>query len=448
MAQGEPVRSPPTSAGTRAGAHRQPAVPRRVTVAGIHSSQVREESGTGSGGPFDHSRADLRTQVLVLIHPLPLPSAPPAGTVTASIEPMEVTMRTRVGLLCASIALVSGMLALTAVGQASGQAMRNTSSRVPVAGARSAAATEGVPSFGHVFLIIGENTTYSHLKLSNAPYLLGTIRPESAWLTNYYAATHWSQANYDAMVTGQFTRCEQQDLGISCHQNVDNLYHQMEVTGRTWKVWLEAGTAKCDTASGGSCSSNTACPLTGFYTTGNPPIQLDDIEGPNGVWSATTPSQDCLNNDVPSGTPKAPMSTLNSDLASGNVAAFNTIIPNGCEDGESNCKPVNNRYTQFDDFLAREVPKIQASSAYQHNGVIIILYDEDERAGGLAKKNGLGSGGHVACAIISPLVAPGSYSQKYYSYSVLRTLEDGFGISNYLGAANEVAPINNIWGNP
>jgi hypothetical protein len=28
---------------------------------------------------------------------------------------------------------------------------------------------EGVPALGHVFLIIGENTTYSHLTASNAP---------------------------------------------------------------------------------------------------------------------------------------------------------------------------------------------------------------------------------------------------------------------------------------
>ena len=56
---------------------------------------------------------------------------------------------------------------------------------------------------GHVFLIIGENTTYSHLTASNAPFLMGTIRPHAAWLSNYYAATHWSQANYVALVTGQ-----------------------------------------------------------------------------------------------------------------------------------------------------------------------------------------------------------------------------------------------------
>jgi len=314
---------------------------------------------------------------------------------------------------------------------------------------RSAAAPgEGVPAFGHVFLIIGENTTYSHLKASNAPFLTGVIRPRAAWLSNYYAATHWSQANYVALVTGQFTRCEQQDGGIACHQNVGSLFHQLDLAGLSWKVWLEAGTAKCDTGSGGRCTSNTACPLAGFYTTGNPPILFDDIEGPGGVWSPATPSAECLANDIPAGTPKAGMSTFNARLATGPVARFNMVIPNGCDDGEANCKPVNNRYTQFDDFLAAEVPKIEASPAFGSNGVIIVAYDEDERAGGLAPKNGLGSGGHVVCAIISPLAVPGPYAHKYFHYSLLRTLEDGFRLGGYLGNANAVAPIASIWHTP
>ena len=44
--------------------------------------------------------------------------------------------------------------------------------------------------------------------------------------SNYYAATHWSQANYVALMSGQFNHCQQQDGGIACHQDVDNLYHQ------------------------------------------------------------------------------------------------------------------------------------------------------------------------------------------------------------------------------
>ncbi|MGN6167021.1 MAG: hypothetical protein ACTHQQ_02460, partial [Solirubrobacteraceae bacterium] len=218
-------------------------------------------------------------------------------------------------VLCGTVAAVF----LVGMGSGSAAASVNTS-------------LEGVPSFGHVFLIVGENTDYTHVNATDAPYLMTQVRPQSAWLENYYGATHWSQANYVALVTGQFTPCEQHDGGIACHQNVDNLYHRLDVARSTWKVWLEAGTAKCDTGSGGSCSSNIACPLSGFYTTGNPPILFDDIEGPHGVWSPTTPSNECLANDVPAGTPSAGMSTFNEDLRTGNVAAFNTVIPNGCDD--------------------------------------------------------------------------------------------------------------------
>src|SRR5215469_12630956 len=171
----------------------------------------------------------------------------------------------RAVLIASLLALAAGTAQAAAPALAGARA--SAGSKAAATGAR--ASTEGVPRLGNVFLIIGENTTYSHLKMSNAPYLMGTIRPHAAWLTNYYAATHWSQANYVALATGQFTRCEQQDGGIACHQNIGNLYHQLDAVGRTWKVWLEAGTAKCDTGSGGSCTSNTPCPLTGFYTTGN-----------------------------------------------------------------------------------------------------------------------------------------------------------------------------------
>lgn len=293
---------------------------------------------------------------------------------------------------------------------------------------------EGVPRFGHVFVIIGENTDYQHLTTTNAPYLTTTILPSSAWFENYYAATHWSQANYVALTSGQFTACEQADKGYACRDSVDNVFHQLDGAGKSWKVWLEAGSAKCDTGSGGTCTSNDPCPLTGFYTTGNPPIDFTNISYP-----------ECLANDVPAGTPDDGMTTLNADLATGHVGDFNLVIPNGCDDGEGNCAPVNNRYTQFDDFLAREVPLIEASPAFGRDGAIVITYDEDQRMGGIAAKNGLGSGGHTVCALISPLVRPGDYPTQTYSYSVLRTIQDGFGLGPYLGSAAQVGPLPVTW---
>ncbi|HEU5242812.1 MAG TPA: alkaline phosphatase family protein [Gaiellaceae bacterium] len=293
---------------------------------------------------------------------------------------------------------------------------------------------DAVPGFGHVFVIIGENTDYQHLTPTNAPYLMTTIRPSSAWFENYYAATHWSQANYVALTSGQFTPCEQKDLGYACRDDVDNLFHQLDDARMSWKVWLESGTAKCDTGSGGSCTSNVPCPLTGFYTTGNPPIDYTDIS-----------YEECLADDVPAGTPQDGMSTFNADLSGGNVADFNLVVPNGCDDGEAACKPLNDRYTQFDAFLAREVPLIEASPAFGEDGVIVVTYDEDQRMGGLAAKNGLGSGGRIATALISPLVQPGDYAATTYSYSLLRTIQDGYGLGPYLGAAAQVGPLPVVW---
>jgi hypothetical protein len=309
----------------------------------------------------------------------------------------------------------------------------------------SSPALEGVPRFGPVFVIVGENTTYSHLTATNAPYLMGHVRPRAAWLTKYRAATHWSQANYIALTSGRFTRCEQQDFGASCHDDVDNLFHQLDVTDQTWTTWLEGGTAKCDTGSGGSCAPQGPCPLTGFFTTGNPPINYADIEGAGGTWSETDKSQECLQRDIYAGPEDAPMGYFNHALAAGSVPDFNLVLPNGCEDGEGNCKPTNSRYRQFDDFLAREVPKIHSSPAFGSTGVIVITYDEDQRKDGLARKHGFGSGGPVVCAILSPLVIPGEYGGTYYHYSLLRTLEDGFGLRHHVGHAADVGAISTIW---
>ncbi len=319
----------------------------------------------------------------------------------------------------------------------------------PPAGVGAPTSREGIPRLGHVFLIIGENTTYSHLKGTNAPYLLGNVKPRSAWLTEYRAATHWSQANYVALTSGQFTKCEQQDYGVACHQNVPNLFHQLDAANGTWqgawKTWLEGGTARCDTGSGALCEPQGPCPLTGFYTTGNPAILYDDVEGVGGVWSETDKSEECLHNDIYAGGEQHPMGRFNRALANGTVPLFNLVLPNGCEDGEGNCQPINNRYLQFDRFLEREIPKIESSPAFGDDGLIVVTYDEDQRQDGLAKKWGFGMGGHVVCALIGPQVEPGSYDGTFYHYSLLRTLEDGFDLAGYAGYANDVTPIAGIW---
>ena len=140
------------------------------------------------------------------------------------------------------------------------------------------------------------------------------------------------------------------------------------------------------------------------------------------------------------------MSAFDAALGTGNVGRFNLVVPNQCEDAHDNCSPPKgNPLTQFDDFLAREVPKIEASPAYGTDGVIIVVFDEG--AGDNVKNNQdrFGQGGRVVFSVESPLVRPGIYTGVFDHYSFLRTMEDGFRLGGYVGNAASVKPINNIW---
>jgi len=52
---------------------------------------------------------------------------------------------------------------------------------------------------------------------------------------------------------------------------------------------------------------------------------------------------------------------------------------------------------------------------------------------------------HVLLAALGSDVKPGLYGGRFTHYSLLRTLEDGFGIKHHLGAASKAAPIASIW---
>src|SRR5438445_627459 len=81
----------------------------------------------------------------------------------------------------------------------------------PLASVRAAPGgrgNEGVPALGHVFVIVGENTSRSQITPARAPYLSSALKPRAAWLTRYFALTDGSLGDYAAMTSGQFVTCE------------------------------------------------------------------------------------------------------------------------------------------------------------------------------------------------------------------------------------------------
>jgi len=169
-------------------------------------------------------------------------------------------------------------------------------------------------------------------------------------------------------------------------------------------------------------------------------VYYDNVEGAGGVWSATSPSSECTSNVIATGgTGSNDTSAFDAALASGNVGRFNFIVPNQCEDAHDNCTGPGSRLLQFDAFLRREVPQIEASPAFGSDGLIIVVFDE------ATASTLYHDGGPVLWAAAGPQVQPGIYDGSFTHYSFLRTLEDGFGLDAYLGHAAGAAPINTVW---
>jgi hypothetical protein len=308
--------------------------------------------------------------------------------------------------------------------------------------AQAARGLDGVPAFGSVFLIVGENTSLSELTPRRAPFLTGTLKPRAAWLTRDYALTDGSLGDYVGMMSGQFIRCEaNNDFSFTsgdvagqhaCHQNVNNLFHQLDQRGTSWQEWNESATQACDVFDhGGAWSKNL------YSAHHSPALYFDDIQAHHSSEDLV-PSAECRQKVLAAGT-TAPndMSAFDAALAQGQVGRFNLVIPNDCESGHDVCG-TRDAVTQFDDFLAREVPKIEASPAFGANGKIIVTWDEGEDAPLNPR--------HVGLALLGSHVQPGVYGgTRYTHYSLLRTLEDGFGISRHLAHAAHARALAGIW---
>ena len=150
-----------------------------------------------------------------------------------------------------------------------------------------------------------------------------------------------------------------------------------------------------------------------------------------------------------------PLSRLPHDVASG-PPAFSWITPNLCDDGhDAVCAGTNvdgthaGGFTAIDAFLSRYVPIVIGSAAFRSGGVLVVTFDEagtSDASACCGETPGPGSplpgivgpgGGHVATIVVSPFSAPGTRDGvSYNQYSMLRTIEDLFGLSHLGEAAN------------
>jgi len=153
-----------------------------------------------------------------------------------------------------------------------------------------------------------------------------------------------------------------------------------------------------------------------------------------------------------------PLTKLSRDLRfPGRTPNLSFITPDLCHDGhDAVCADPREKggFAGIDEFLRRWVPRILQAPSFRRNGLLVVTFDESESdassccfapTGPNTALQGIygPGGGRTGAVLMSPWIKPGSVSSHPYNhYSLLRTMEDLFGLRHLGYAANSaVAPF-------
>jgi phosphatidylinositol-3-phosphatase len=273
-------------------------------------------------------------------------------------------------------------------------------------------------SIDTVFVIVMENTDWSAIKGSaNAPYINQTLLPMASYAEQYRTFTHPSPGNYLWLEAGT-------DFGI--YDDYGPLMHPLTTTNHFVDLLEKAGIGWRVYAEG---ISGTNCPtqdISGYLARHNPFVFFTDVNADK---------RRCRTNI-------RPYVELTADLLARNsVARYNFLIPDRCHDGHDYCH-TNGQVWQMDNWLSQEIPMITNSAAYLSNGSIFLLWDE-----GSFQTNGVQGDGPMPFIVLSPLAKGGGYSNAipYTHSSTLRTLQEIFGVSPFLGDAANAHDLSDLF---
>lgn len=351
-----------------------------------------------------------------------------------------------------ALTLVLGAALVAAPANAPAQAAPRTTGTGSGAGSGG---QQGLGRVGHVFVVNLENKGYDETfgPASPAPYLSRELRAQGQLLTQYYGTAHNSLPNYIAQISGQgpnpqtqadcqyytdFVRTgtapPQQAVGAGCvyPATVRTVADQLEAAGLTWKGYMEDMGSPCRHPEPNAQDDTQQAEVGDQYAARHNPFVY---------FRSITDSPSCVRNDVD-------LSQLTSDLTEVSTTPnLSYITPNLCDDGhDSPC--VDGRpggLETADAWLQRWIPKVLASPAFQEDGLLVVTFDEadtgspdgaDACCGEGPGPNsplpgiyGMG-GGRIGAVVVSPFVEPGSSNDTAYNhYSLLRTVEDAFGLA-------------------
>jgi hypothetical protein len=328
-----------------------------------------------------------------------------------------------------------------------------------VRAAAAPAALEGVPRYDHVFVIVEENKDYAQIMSpASAPHIAG-LATRYGDAAQFFGEGHPSEGNYVALLGGDNLGMHDDDAfyckpgstqpycggaakpGYADHTaHTPHLGDQLAKAGLTWKGYYEnlpepgslaivAGDPKStNTMKTASLYASKHTGFTNFESTQKDPRRSDHL---------------------------VDFGQLDRDLAANDLPNFALIVPNQCNemhglgvpDAPEDCKNTAGLIRRGDAYTGELVRRLQETKAWKSSGNVAIVITFDEGVGGShdgccdgALAGASLGGGHIPTVVITNHGPHGLQDQTPYNhYSLLRTLEDAFGISEHLGHAADTA---------
>jgi len=269
----------------------------------------------------------------------------------------------------------------------------NAFAATPVGAAEAAPSATGgtVPRPDHVVVVMLENKDRSAVVGSPQAEYLNELATRGANMSESFGVAHPSQPNYIALFSGSqqgVTSNDCRDLG-----SAPNLGSQLEQAGLSFTGYAES------------------LPKVGY--TGCVSGEYKRKHNPWVSFSNLSPQVN------------QPFSAFPSDYTQLPTVSF--VTPNMCHDMHDCSIATGDHWVkdQLDDY---------ARWAVDHNSLLVVTFDE----------NSGGASAPIASVLVGANVKPGVYSERMDHYTLLRTLEDAYGLAP-LGNAADAAPLQTIW---
>jgi len=339
----------------------------------------------------------------------------------------------------------------------------------PAAVSAVAPADRRVPRFDHVIVIVEENKDAAEILFSNNAPTLKRLAQTYGLASNFYGEVHPSEGNYVAMISGD-TYGIHDDDAFYCRPHLFDLRHcpysllpgyanhtinalqigdQLERVHLTWKGYFENIPSSGSLAPSGSDTPGQNVP---FYASKH-----------NGFLNFRSIQTDAVRRAAH----LVGFSELAADLQSGRFPNFAFIVPNQCnemhgmitEQAGCNWNETPALIARGDRAVKSIIDDIMRSSVWRgkQRTAIVITFDEAEgRTSGYCcgsdPKSRANFGGGKIATIVMTNHGPRHVvdATPYNHYSLLRTIEDAFGIHTYLGHAADfdkgVLPMSTLFG--